>query len=114
MANDLLELRWRTSRGMFIAPKQMKTGHLFNTVVMIWNNFMPDHMATNKFYRRYQFGEYYTEKYLRSILVAMLLELGTRSLDPNQLLILNKMGTFFGEKRWLSANSYSWQNHINQ
>lgn len=35
------DFKWRSSSQGDIPMSQMKTGHLFNTVRMIWNNFMP-------------------------------------------------------------------------
>lgn len=35
---------WLTARRQQLAPAEMETSHLFHTLRMIWNNFMPAHM----------------------------------------------------------------------
>lgn len=75
--------RWRTRQNERLAPKHMRTGHLFNTVSMIWNHVMPDDAATHNF-NQYAFGPTYTHQYLTQAIVAMLPELLSRDLTTFQ------------------------------
>jgi hypothetical protein len=55
----------------------MRTGHIFYTLRMIWNNRMPAHMSVGKV-RRYAFGPFYTRDYFAQAIVALGRELMRR------------------------------------
>ena len=47
--------RWHTAREGLLPPAEMETSHLFHTLRMIWNNFMPPHMQVGAV-RLYRFN----------------------------------------------------------
>lgn len=72
------KFQWRDSQGGFHLPSEMETRHLFYTLRMIWNHTMPD-QAQIKPFRRYEFGEHYTEYYLKDAVLNLAHELKTRN-----------------------------------
>lgn len=73
--------RWRDRTGAFHNPSEMVDRHLFYTVRMIWNNFMPAEARVcgqNEQIRLYDFGSFYTRKYLADAICAMVPELEQR------------------------------------
>ncbi len=86
MAQELIDLRapviqtgvadflWRDSAGTFHNPEQMVDRHLFFTVRMIWNNFMPEAariVGDGETPRLYRFGSYYSKRYMLTAIRAM-------------------------------------------
>jgi hypothetical protein len=70
--------RWRDRNGRWFYPKDMETRHVFHTIKMIWNNFMPAHMAFRDA-RHYYFGPTYTMQYLKEALINLWPELEKRN-----------------------------------
>lgn len=70
--------RWRDRNGRWFFPSDMETRHVFHTIKMIWNNFMPDHMAFSDA-RFYHFGPTYSLGYLKMALVNLWAELEKRN-----------------------------------
>lgn len=86
--------KWRRGNGEFISPSEMRTGHLFNTVVMIWNHSAPIAWQTYN-HRRYVFPEFYTYQYMKQAVAHMLPELLRRpDLTPFQIQTLQRMASF--------------------
>ena len=69
----------------------MKTGHLFNTVRMIWNNSVTADRRVG-FIKLYAFGDNYTESYLREAYLNLRAELWTRTVTAAQRSELREMG----------------------
>lgn len=87
--------RWRTSGGVFIAPKNMETRHLFHTLRMIWNNSMPKHMHVGRNIKYYSFGGFYTEEYMMRSVYHIFHELTKRNdLTEEQIRELELMYSF--------------------
>lgn len=87
--------KWRTARGEKLHVSSMKTSHLFNTLKMIWNNFMPTEARVHPI-KLYSFSDFYTEQYLEDAIVSICKELFSRQdLNTWQLKILNKMAEYF-------------------
>lgn len=83
---------WRQTGGDFIAPADMRTGHLFNTLKMIWNNSAPFEMRLHPI-RLYHFCGYYTVDYMTQAVKALVAELAVRDLtghQANQLLCIRQ------------------------
>ena len=68
---------WRTRGGEMVLPRSMETRHLYYTLRMIWNNFMPADMRVGNF-RPYAFGRFYTRKYLQEAIGNLGTELASR------------------------------------
>lgn len=62
---------WKGKDQRTYAPDDMATGHLFNTISMIWNHSMPEQVRTHN-YIRYQFGSFYTLDYMMQAVRVML------------------------------------------
>lgn len=78
-AQEVIEgWRWRDKEGRFIKPSDMETGHVFNTLRMIWNHTMPASAVTHDFIR-HSFNKFYTHDYLRSAILPLTLELSKRN-----------------------------------
>ena len=87
--------RWKTQRDQLLCPTEMHTGHLFNTLKMIWNHTMKDEYKF-KPYRLYCFPPEYTEDYLVCAIVFISRELFSRNdLRVNQLQVLKQMSAIF-------------------
>jgi hypothetical protein len=69
--------KWRDQHGGFTDPASMETRHLFYTLRMIWNHTMPLSARIEPF-KRYKFGPFYTEEYLKGAIKHLSTELGTR------------------------------------
>lgn len=90
--------QWRDKTGRFHDINKMGTGHLFNTVLMIWNHNMPEEARTQG-YTRYRFTPFYTEHYMRSAVKAMIPELVNRTdLTNAQKSQLNKMAAYLSKE----------------
>jgi hypothetical protein len=63
-ANIVPGWAWREHSGKLTRPSAMRTGHLFNTLKMIWNNRMPEQCRVGEFVRLYSFGPNYPDEYL--------------------------------------------------
>lgn len=70
--------KWRTRDNTLIAPAQMRTGHIFNTLRMIWNNKLPDYMRVGDV-RLYKFNSFYTDEYMAQAIIHLYDELLTRN-----------------------------------
>jgi hypothetical protein len=76
--------KWRDQYGSFHRPCDMVTRHLFHTLRMIWNNFMPAHMRVGRVYL-YKFKPFYTRRYMAQAVLAIGRELeGRNDLNPQQ------------------------------
>ena len=69
---------WRDRHGLFHDPRKMTTQHLYYTIRMIWNNFMPHYMRVGQV-RLYRFCAFYTERYFAEAIVSLGRELHKRS-----------------------------------
>ena len=91
--------QWRDRNGRLYSPGDMETKHVFHTIKMIWNNYMPRHMA---FWdaRFYHFDvEIYSKPYLAAALVNLWPELMKRSLSPEQWKDLETMNEWMRKMR---------------
>lgn len=68
---------WRMKNGHLVAPADMTTEHLFNTVKMLWNNFAPAEFRIGDV-KFYSFGPAYPMEYLREAMREMTSELAGR------------------------------------
>lgn len=76
---------WRTRDGRFVPVNEMRTGHLFYTLQMIWNHTMPLDAKTHV-YKRYRFENFYTQDYMMRAVQAIIPEVLKRNdLQPFQL-----------------------------
>lgn len=69
--------KWRTGGGVFIAPADMETRHLYFTVRMIWNHTVPEQFKLRPF-NEYIFPPIYTTEFMAEALKHMLCELAVR------------------------------------
>jgi len=91
----LRDWRWQTSKGEMLRPHIMRTGHLHNTLVMIWHHVMPESARIRPYYRAYSFGSFYTNEYLQQAIRVMAHELANRAdLTSAQRTELRKMQEF--------------------
>lgn len=72
------EFEWRAKTGVFYAPRNMKTSHVFFTLKMIWNHSTPEHMHIVPF-KSYRFSDYYTIGYMTKAVRHLSKELAKRS-----------------------------------
>jgi hypothetical protein len=99
VALNFVGWRWRDRKGLLHAPSEMETRHLFYTLRMIWNNFMPAEMRVGSV-RLYRFGKIYTSKYFTEAIIALGKELSTRNdLELEWLSELEMMAAWFKERR---------------
>lgn len=90
--------KWRTQDGRHLRVKEMTTDHLFHVILLIWNHTMPE-SAKFRPYREYEFGAFYTKKYLVAAVQHMATELVARKdVTPGQRTILEQM------MLWLERN----------
>lgn len=62
--------RWRSRDGTMHDPTQMETRHLFHTLRMIWNNWMPRHMHVGKRIQYYRFQpKFYPDSYMAEAII---------------------------------------------
>lgn len=88
----LKDWRWRTQDGLMLRPCIMATRHLHHTLVMIWHHTMPEAARVRPYYRRYSFGPFYTETYMRQAVQVMASELSARTdMEPKWLDELRRM-----------------------
>lgn len=94
--NELINtFRWRTAKGEYLWPKDMRTGHIFNTIKMIWNHSAPDELLFEPF-RHYHFGSFYNPTYLTQAVAALSYELAKRhDLTKYQRWVLSEMHSRF-------------------
>lgn len=57
--------RWRDRSGRFWSITEMRTGHLFYTFRMVWNNVMPPAARVGRNIHYYRFTAPYTPEYLK-------------------------------------------------
>jgi len=69
--------RWRTQQGERIAPADMRTGHLFYTLRMIWNNHVAPEKRVGKV-ALYSFGPTYTPAYFEDAITNLAREVVRR------------------------------------
>lgn len=93
---------WRDREGGLWKPHSMETRHLFHTLRMIWNNFMPARMRVGAV-RLYDFPAVYTDAYFRDAVRSIGRELNTRKdLTPSWRAQLAEMASWFSE--WEGVN----------
>lgn len=90
--------KWRMASGTYIKPANMETRHLFMTLVLIWNNVMPEEVRVRKSghwtHHNRPFGSAYSAAYLRRAVPALAAELWTRvDLQPVWEATLDVMAT---------------------
>jgi hypothetical protein len=92
-----LTFKWRTAKAEFVGPSEMRTGHLFNTLLMIWNHSMPSHQHIGSNIRRYRFGPFYSPGYIKEAVREVGRELFNRpDLTAYQREALTKMAEHLG------------------
>lgn len=69
--------QWRDKDGQFHYPANMPTRHLFYTLRMIWNNFMPSEARVGSV-NLYEFGRFYSRAYLADSIYRIAEELAKR------------------------------------
>lgn len=86
--------RWKMAAvngGEAVRPSDMRTGHLFNVVKMIWNNKMPHHMRVGSV-KLYRFGPSHSDEYLKTSICHIMAELMQRdNLTLEQVNMLRAM-----------------------
>ncbi|NML34544.1 hypothetical protein [Paraburkholderia antibiotica] len=88
--------QWRDSKGEFHYPANMETRHLFYTLRMIWNNFMPADARVGAV-KLYEFGRFYTRDYLKQAIYRIAEELAKRDdMRPEWAAQLLQMRAWFG------------------
>lgn len=88
------ELRWTTQEDLKIKPVDMRTSHIFHTVVMLWHHRMPSDAILYQ-HKRYRLGELFTEDYCKIFIKVFLAELAVRQdLTDYMLSILQKMQAY--------------------
>lgn len=81
--------RWKTSDGLHVQPCNMRTGHLFNTVAMIWHHRMP---TDAKLFEHKRWNLMHSDEALVTALRHMIPELAKRdNLTPWQNVQVAKM-----------------------
>lgn len=70
--------KWRTSGGKSTRVTDMETTHLFYTIRLLWNTYMPEPLALGTQKVSYFTVELYTHTYLKEVIRAMYKELGIR------------------------------------
>lgn len=87
--------RWHTAREGLLPPAEMETRHLFNTLRMIWNNFMPPSMRVGAV-RLYRFDpRTHPRRYLGEAILQIGRELFTRpDITPGMQIQLEQMAAF--------------------
>jgi hypothetical protein len=82
---------WRDRHGVMHPVENMRTGHLFYVVAMIWNHAVPEEYQFP--HRRYTFPDFYSKKYISDAVGAILHELKDRKdLTQDQIMMLQWMG----------------------
>lgn len=99
-----LNWRWRDRLGNAHYPHEMETRHLFHTLKMVWNNFMPAHQRVGSV-KLYRFGSAYTEDYLRDAVMQIGSELFRRELTAYQRQILEEMAAWLQPTDPMSSQS---------
>lgn len=93
------DFKWRMNGGEFIAPRDMKTSHLFYTLRMIWNHVVPHDKRLTP-YKNYKFASVYTAEYMREAVTMLTQELSGRSeLTERMIRDLEWIYVFSGENR---------------
>lgn len=84
--------QWRQAGGKgLIRPSDMATGHLFNTLKMIWNNSAPFEHRIQPI-RLYHFDpKFYTADYMTKAVEELSAELSARDLNTYQFQCLSHM-----------------------
>lgn len=92
------EFRWKTQDGLTLKPSDMRTGHIFNSVVMLWHHFMPRD-AQLWDHKRYSMGDRFTADYIETSLRVFLPELSARAdLSQFQMRTLEKMAQYLKKR----------------
>lgn len=71
-------VKWKTSNGQSTKVTDMETKHLFYTIRLLWNTYMPEPLALGTQKVSYFTVELYTYTYLKEVIQAMYKELGIR------------------------------------
>lgn len=86
--------RWKMAAvngGDALRPSEMRTGHLFNVVKMIWNNKMPREWRVGAV-KLYNFGPSHSDEYLKTSICHIMAELMQRNdLTSDQVEMLREM-----------------------
>jgi hypothetical protein len=70
--------QWKDKKGNNHNPEQMGTYHLFCTLRMVWNHYMPED-AKIWTYNQYTFGSFYTNDYMKNAVLKLGYELNVRN-----------------------------------
>ena len=92
------EYRWKMNNGPRIRPMDMRNGHLFNTVVMLWHHFMPPEAVLFSGYRQWRFPDSFDCEVALRGLVPELLNRGPDGFTPFQIAALDKMAVYLRSK----------------
>ena len=71
-------MKWKTSAGSSTELTDMETSHLFYTIRLVWNSFMPRPLSVGTYKAVWFNTELYTSKYLTKLLPALYKELLAR------------------------------------
>lgn len=85
--------RWRQGDGQYVLPSDMDTDHVFQTLKMLWNNYMPfgTEVGNVRLYNFYP-TEVYTEEYMKQAVYELAWELYRRpDIKTWQLQLLERM-----------------------
>jgi len=85
------EFRWRTNDGLALRPCDMRTGHLFNSLVMLWHNAMPKDAWLRANFKRWDLSHVPNLDVAVPVLAR---ELATRDLAPYQRHSLLRMAQY--------------------
>lgn len=95
--------RWKDQLEVFHIPSEMTTSHLFYTLRMIWNHTMPENIKLTP-YKKYKFGPYYTDRYIKEAITRIGAELFTRTdINKNFMNELQFMKQIFSKKALLKG-----------
>lgn len=97
---------WRDRHGERHRPAQMETGHVFNTMKMIWNNLVPIEFHVGHNPRLYHFGPHYTKDYMVKAIYQMGHQLTQRTLTDEQMAMLRQMHFYFQRMGMLTNQQY--------
>lgn len=91
--------QWKDQHGEYHLVSQMNTHHLFFTIRMIWNHCAPEEHRIEPF-KRYRFGEFYSNAYMSNAVFYIHRELCSRNdLKPYYLECLSHISDRYNQ--WL-------------
>ena len=75
---SITEFMWLDQYNNYHAPAQMSTHHLFYTIKMLWNHFVPEEMKVRPYKQYHLNPKRFTKEYCMRAVRALVKELMTR------------------------------------